>query len=279
MNAHNIGRVAAHVISIGGEARVIGVTSRGLFLSIDRRILFISFERWRGPLTINIDEPFDCATGKAVRLSATRLIFPTIEIDLSTADVWRPAAPSSAHSITEQRATLKQVASSVIAWKAPDGFGPLLPHWLDLPEKQAISTTDAARLARLIQLGESIHQQDLDQATGLIEGLLGLGRGLTPSGDDVTIGLLLMLNRGRMNSPADRDNALKRVVESAYQRTTTISANLIECAANGEADERLINVVDGIVTGTPSIEECVDNVLDWGSSLGVDALVGMAIAL
>jgi hypothetical protein len=276
MNAHSIGLAAAQITSRGGEAKVIGVTSRGLFLSIEQRVLFVSFERWRGPLTINVDEAFDCAIGKAVRMSAARLIFPTIEIDLSAAEVWQPTPPTIARPIADQREALKHLASSVLARKEPEGFGPLLPHLLDLPEKQALSASEAALLARLKQLRESIHQQALDQTTTLIESLLGLGRGLTPSGDDVTIGVLLRLNRWRR----DRDwrELNHRVIDLAYQRTTTISANLIECAANGEADERLVNVIDGLVTGTPSRDDCVECVIGWGNSSGLDALIGMALA-
>ena len=86
-----------------------------------------------------------------------------------------------------------------------------------------------------------------------------------------------MLNRWQ-RSNAWRD-LNQRVIEAAYQRTTTISANLIECAADGQADERLMKVVDGIVTGTPSIDECVNCILDWGNSSGIDALAGMAVAV
>ena len=281
MNAKSIGHMAAKVTSLGGEAKVIGVTSRGLFLSLDRRVLFVSFERWRGPLTINIERAIDCTLGESVRLSATRLIFSTIEVDLSAAKVWQPSLPSSARPMAEQRDTLRQLASSVLARKTPEGFGALLPHLLDLPEKQTLSASDAALLARMTQLRELIQQGDFDQATTMIEGLLGRGRGLTPSGDDVTIGLLLMLNRHPERNEVESKDALvafnHRVIQSAYQRTTALSANLIECAANDEADERLINVVDGLVTGTPPIEDCVNYVLEWGSSSGIDALVGMAL--
>jgi len=304
MTATGIGRVAAQVAAHGGDAQVIGVTSRGIFLALDRRVLFISFERWRGPLTINVDGPLACILGEPARLSASRLIFSATEIDLSTAAVWQPAAPPFARSMVVQREALKQLTSNVLARKAPDGFGVLLPHLLDLPEKQALSTSEAALLARLNQVRAAIQHGAFDRATTLIEGLLGLGRGLTPSGDDVTIGLLLALTRvqgkhpersGRRpptslrsahaeRAPAaqskDASAAFKqRVVESAYQRTTTISANLIECAANGDADERLINVLNGLITGQPTIAECAEHVLDWGNSSGIDALIGMALTL
>jgi hypothetical protein len=278
MNALSIGSVGVKVTSIGGEAKVIGVTSRGFFLSIDQRVLFISFERWRGPLTINIEQPFDCAIGEGVRLSSTRLIFPAIEVDLSTANVWQaPAVSAASQSPDEQLNALRHLAREVLAHNSGAGFGALLAHLLDLPEKQALSAVEAAQLAQLIQLRDSLRNAPFDQATELIEGLLGLGRGLTPSGDDVTIGLLLMLNRWQRER--DWRELNQRVIALADRHTTTLSANLIECAADGEADERLINVVDGIVTGTPSLKECVGCVLGWGHSSGSDVLVGMAIAL
>jgi hypothetical protein len=277
MNALSIGSAGMKVTSIGGEAKVIGVTSRGLFLSIEQRVLFVSFERWRGPLTINVEQPFDCAIGEGVRLSSTRLIFPAIEVDLSTTNVWQaPAASAASPSPDEQLRALRHVAREVLARNSGAGLGVLLAHLLDLPEKQALSAIEAAQLARLIQLRDSLHNAPFDQATELIEGLLGLGRGLTPSGDDVTIGLLLMLNRWQRER--DWRTLNQRAIDLAYRRTTTLSANLIECAAEGEADERLINVVDGLVAGTPPIEECVGCVLGWGNSSGSDVLVGLALA-
>ena len=59
---------------------------------------------------------------------------------------------------------------------------------------------------------------------------------------------------------------------------TTISANLIECAIDGQGDERLIAAGDSIIVGSTAIDECVAGLLDWGSSSGIDALIGMALA-
>lgn len=276
MKARSLGLAAKHVASHGGEAKVIGVTSRGVFLAIEQRVMFISFEQWRGPLTINVDRSLVCLMGDKVRLSPTRLIFPAFEVDLSAAEIWQPTAPLVARAEVDQHDALKQLAVRVLARKAPDGFGRLLPHLLDLPEKPALSASEAARLARLIEVREASRQPDFDRAAELIESLLGLGRGLTPSGDDVTIGWLLAR---RMNSQPVHSNALKRVVEAAYHRTTAISANLIDCAANGEADERLIAVLDHLAAGTPALEDCVTGLLAWGQSSGVDALIGLALAL
>ena len=114
-----------------------------------------------------------------------------------------------------------------------------------------------------------------------LSGLLGVGRGLTPSGDDFIIGLLLALNRWRVGSwPHSGLRRLNQeVTDAAYQRTTRLSANMIECAALGEADERLVAVADCISVGDPPEAECVSRVLGWGASSGTDALIGMAVAV
>jgi hypothetical protein len=71
----------------------------------------------------------------------------------------------------------------------------------------------------------------------------------------------------------------RSVVQTARQKTTALSANLIECAANGDANERLIQAFDGIMTGVPGPEKCARLLLSWGNSSGGDALTGMVLAI
>lgn len=97
--------------------------------------------------------------------------------------------------------------------------------------------------------------------------LLGQGPGLTPSGDDVILGLLLA--RARWGLPVDED-----LVHEARRRTTTLSANLIALAAEGSADERLIELVDHVRGGGPTPTAF----LDWGAHSGLDVLRGVRLA-
>jgi hypothetical protein len=110
--------------------------------------------------------------------------------------------------------------------------------------------------------------------------VLGSGRGLTPSGDDFIIGLLLSLNRwGKAFNHGPELHYLNRIiVRAAKEKTTTMSANLIESAANGQSDERLVNVVDAVFSGDPAIYDCIYPLMDWGASSGMDALAGIAMA-
>ena len=152
----------------------------------------------------------------------------------------------------------------------------MLVPLLDLPLSGTLSTDQVTVLNILHTLRQALRDNDLAARLD-IDQLLGRGSGLTPSGDDCVLGLLLMLNRWQANK--DWCSLNQAVIDATYQKTTTISANLIECAAAGQADERLLNVIDGIVTGKPAIAECTEHVLSWGSSSGIDALAGMAVAV
>ncbi|MCK5314644.1 MAG: DUF2877 domain-containing protein, partial [Anaerolineales bacterium] len=71
----------------------------------------------------------------------------------------------------------------------------------------------------------------------------------------------------------------RQVVEAAYVKTTRLSANLIEMAAHGKGDERLIKTLDPLMSDIPNESEALRDLLGWGHSSGVDAFVGMAVAL
>ena len=69
------------------------------------------------------------------------------------------------------------------------------------------------------------------------------------------------------------------VLADARALTTTLSANVIECVTAGHADERMLSLIDGIMTGVPTAEECADLALSFGNSSGIDTLAGMMMAV
>lgn len=97
----------------------------------------------------------------------------------------------------------------------------------------------------------------------------------------MVLGLTLMLNR--WPGPVIDTNILDRyntgIVEAAHTHTTTLSAGLIESATLGASDERLFRIADYLATDACSSASTVTDVLQWGNSSGIDALVGMTIAL
>ncbi len=289
LHARRIGLRARDALLGQERASVIGSTSRGLFLLLPQnRVVFLSVESYAGPLTVNMDREHPRL--RAVQTGAEVILHPKhleilnagMNVDWSEAESWTAPTPPEMILGNEQRMDrLKAVVRAVLESEQPAGIvlicGPLLG--LDLPvalsgENQ--SFLDAAQVLRL-----ALSAQDLPGALAALTPLLGLGRGLTPSGDDFIEGLLLTLVRFKpVYCPFQQlDGLSQSFTELGYTQTTALSANLIEMAANGEADERLIRAVDGLFSTQPTVETCARDLLHYGSSSGTDALAGITVAL
>ena len=290
IQAKCVGRIAFEVLAEDQTAAVIGATSQGVFVrSASGWVIFCSFDAYRGPLTVTLAEPPDqlrlTQPGSSAGISSGRLMFPAIGVSIQAQQgaVWQPAPVSSApRPVPEQLSTLDYLARQAVGRRRDVGFSVLLPRLLGLPERGDIpSGGQQAVLGSVLLARQALRDKDVPVVVDALTGLLGVGRGLTPSGDDFIMGLLLVLNRWRVGSWSD--GGLRRlnqeVTSAAYQRTTRLSANMIECAALGEADERLVAVADCIFGGDPPEAECVSRVLGWGASSGTDALTGMAVAV
>ncbi len=132
---------------------------------------------------------------------------------------------------------------------------------------------------RLSQITRALLTGNLPPAEGAISFLVGRGLGLTPSGDDFLNGLLYCLALcNQYQSP--RAIFFREAILSAIRaRSTTISANLAECAAAGEVDERIFNAASYLINGQLSEEAVVDGILAWGSSSGTDTIAGFLVGL
>ncbi|MEK7328662.1 MAG: hypothetical protein AAB217_25735, partial [Chloroflexota bacterium] len=119
--AKTIGRLAYESLAPDQEAFLTGVTSRGLFVRIgDSRVIFLSFETCRSPLTLTLTE--DAAElrslehGSPVRLTSGQLIFPDagVAVTVHPSAVWRQPPPSHpARPVAEQLDNLRFFAAQV----------------------------------------------------------------------------------------------------------------------------------------------------------------------
>jgi hypothetical protein len=111
--------------------------------------------------------------------------------------------------------------------------------------------------------------------------VLGLGPGLTPSGDDVAAGVLLVLR-----ATADTvdlglvDDVACEVTQAAATRTTTVSAALLAEAAAGRAAAPFVDAVNSLVDGTPGSRRrrVFERLLEVGHTSGADTAAGMLAA-
>jgi len=110
------------------------------------------------------------------------------------------------------------------------------------------------------------------QAVG---GLIGLGPGLTPSGDDFLIGALSVLDAiGEIETHAAMARA---IVDTLPGLTTPLSACFLRAAGAGHVSENLHQVVSSVMTG--DVDEAVAVAGKIGHSSGWDMIASILTAL
>ncbi|HWQ46946.1 MAG TPA: DUF2877 domain-containing protein [Longilinea sp.] len=203
-------------------------------------------------------------------------------IDLSIAAIWlTPAIPQPVFSRKSVIANLQATVNSYLAIKEPDGLAVLLPHLQGYSKKPALDETLQPVWEKIQKIRTALQQGEVKTLVKAFSALLGQGRGLTPAGDDCITGVLLGLIRSssQIFTPLEIYYLKETILSEAFQRTTALSACQIEAAAEGSADLRLINALDGILTGSPESTACAIQLSDYGHSSGGDALVGFVAAL
>ena len=186
-----------------------------------------------------------------------------IAVRVSSARPWSPilrplARPPSFDAVAR--------AARAAAARAPSsGFGPLLRS----PDEDDDLFRAAARPA-LRLLGAAAQRGDPLGAAEAARSLVGLGVGLTPSGDDVLVGLTAALTVVR--SPLARPIAQAAADNGA--RTTLIGRTYLEHAARGEYAERVHDLVAAVAAGD---ERSVCDAMSWGATSGADLSLGVLL--
>ena len=116
---------------------------------------------------------------------------------------------------------------------------------------------------------------DPDPDPAPVADLLGAGGGLTPSGDDCLVGLLVALHAlGEFGAAA---SVARLVARHAPHRTTRLSAAHLAAACAGQAIEPVHGAIEAIATGA-SPEPALDSLESFGHGSGFDALAGVLLA-
>jgi Protein of unknown function (DUF2877) len=119
-------------------------------------------------------------------------------------------------------------------------------------------------------LAAAIRTADTDALTKVARSLIGLGEGLTPSGDDCLVGALAALWR---HGPgwAGRISRLRETLTSVIETSTTkIGAEFVDYALRGQFAEPLLHA---LATGDAG------PLMACGATSGADTLFGATVAL
>jgi hypothetical protein len=232
-----------------------------------------------GPNTLIMDcfnlRPFDIKPGEGVSCSANRLyIGNRMALMTENADYWQcilPEYPARSNALRLNLLIMKQYIDEFgkcggmkTTSQPHNRFEKEVSRMLQDRSVVFLNELCAGRKESAIQAGRS---------------LLGLGPGLTPSGDDFLMGIFAVINLH--GGPLHAYTSLcQGILWQASQRTNDISLAALKQAASGLVRDSIVKLIDTLAYGTqdlllPRIAE----VLRIGSSSGTDIAMGIYAGL
>jgi hypothetical protein len=244
----------------------------------------------RGPLNMLCELPCDLdwparglRPGIGARRDGMTLCIDGIgAFSLTDAVMWRPPSPPEKWHAGTLTKGLAALAARAASETRQVGFVSLVEPLArgSLDEAAACTTASPLRhLARpaIIALAEWLAADSDDPPGGAAEMLLGLGPGLTPSGDDFLGGALIALHTlGRADIAA---RLAAWALPLARERTGAISLAHLACAAAGEGSAALHDLLAALLAADEAgIAAGVAALAAIGHSSGWDMLAGATLA-
>lgn len=252
-----------------------------------------------GPATIvvpNLEAALGrVANGQSMILTPTRVEAPAADlaIDLASASIWEAVSPPNLPlpAPSARYAAIRAAVEIAQEREESPGLIDLLPDLITETPLDPVSAEVALdsplragtlREARSVirQLGTILPRGELEAALACATRLIGLGPGLTPAGDDVLTGLMLVLHYAD-RAPGTEvkwiDAFCRGVVDQAMGRTTWVSSEQLRYAAHGEAAQAIAEAAIALLWAQEPLRPAIAALLDTGSSSGSDLLSGMCI--
>lgn len=313
-----VGAHAAAFLSVPRHAEVAAVFARSCYIrSGDLFLCLGGAGIGHGPLNALTDAPAGLswpALGLVPGMGVTTVaagdcpsclsIGGILRLDLTTARLWRPrlggdparSRPNDAGRSTQARPSprigrplehdIGGVPGSIGHLRAI--AAPRCPaegaarHVIGRPDQAAtdrIGRALAMRIARLrAWLGMALGSTRGSDGEAPPTDLIGLGPGLTPTGDDVLAGALIAL--AAIGALDQRDRLAEAVLAEAPERTSALSAAFLRAAADGlpgEAiDDLLVALFASDHAALPALLDRLDRI---GHSSGWDMLAGLLLVL
>lgn len=133
----------------------------------------------------------------------------------------------------------------------------------------------ANRIGRFLK---DISQDNLQESS--VASLIGLGIGLTPSGDDFLVGFIAVLNIIDIAYSNYLKEKISRLIRLDKLSTTDISKHILENALEGKFSQGILNFIYSLLEEDKErLEKSIKNILNIGSSSGMDLSIGIVLAM
>ncbi len=281
-----MGKIALAILNANKQAKIWGITSSGVFINLGQSIIFLTNSEHLGPVNIISHQPIPTQWKKDDDLNITvedELIFFEHEkspLSLKIKEIWQSATrPILNISINEQQRRMMASAKQLSLLKNDQGFAPLLLPFL--ADTLLLETDDSWLFSSwntITLLKIALYQNDDETFLSMANLLVGSGRGLTPSGDDLITGFTIMRRRWfrQFDWISEAENQL---LSTFKEKTTAVSSTLYDCALQGEADARIHEMSDALMNADIPFHDQAMQLSRWGNSSGADIFLGMLLAI
>jgi hypothetical protein len=208
-------------------------------------------------------------------------------IELDRAVLWEALAvePEQAESLPVVNNSLQRLLVVLPKPSEDAGLGQTIPLISAVAEGRnpmafRLDSMLARALSPVLDLARASLGQDMAGVARKGRQLVGLGPGLTPSGDDFLGGLLFAAHSLKTAYPYDfnwRDEIVRDLIEWARTQTHPISHAVLNDLALGHGPEPLHDVIRSLLTGQnlQFLMPAVTRLLGIGHTSGWDMLAGM----
>lgn len=189
-----------------------------------------------------------------------------VHYDLKLPSVFAPLSDGDA---SRQKARLARNIEDALFHGDTGGFSSIF----NCSSEKELSLMLLAAKRRIEDSARLYHNKEFEKSGSTLSSLLGLGIGLTPSGDDFLCGALAGLCLlGKENGPFEKK--IKSEIASHLSDTIDISAAFLICAL----EEQFSLAVNGLAA-IPEAEQIKNAFSEIGHSSGMDTLCGVLFVL
>ncbi len=205
--------------------------------------------------------------------------------DLTNFKLWEPPAFSlKVPRTSEIIHGIRSIIGELGKIKPQPGFGAFLPALLSDVFPGTLDTVFNAALPVLERIKIDVTAHHIDKVASSAKKLVGLGSGLTPSGDDFLGGLFFTLHHLKAGFPGSVDldlACIEPLCEFAKNSTNRISFTLLDDLLHGQGIEPLHKVLFSLLHGKAFDEYKIHvyQLINIGNSTGWDLLTGVLTGL
>jgi len=290
-NITRAGTIARACLAPGQRGSVLAAFSRAIYLQSEAGELF-----WITAL----DEPMhrrcaqmasplpELSSGSQFRVNGHILIIDNRWIlDTGNASTWsEPSVDRIVGAVS--LFTRAQTFFSSLDLPRAKGFGSFIPFILSLTpnaltEPEFSPADPELRYAgpRVVDIAKACLEKNEPAILRCSDRLVGLGSGLTPSGDDLLGGMFFALRLLHQHYPDLCLHDYTSMTERYLKRTHFISYTLLNDLAHGHTVAPLHQLANGLIGGRPIVDlyPCVSQLSRVGHSTGWDLLTGLLVGL